>query len=138
MKSRILALALLAACGGPAGPMKVVPPPSDLDVLMQRVDTGALIFGGTRKDLDGWTVYLQSGTFDCGNRPGEAAGCADGDNLTIRIDTLDGMPHCRYLPMMHEAGHAVMLAKTGNIDPDHKDPRWRTMDNAARVCINLD
>jgi hypothetical protein len=129
-----LALASLAACGGPAVPVPdffvrgagIVVDSSAPFALRpdfparteSTIDAALKYWGGSWQVLEGRTVTFEGEQHvACPGSP-DAIGCYDGN---IRVSTRDVAftYYCvEETVLVHEVGHAVIG------DPDHLDPRW--------------
>lgn len=93
--------------------------------LDSTIDAALEYWGGTRQDLDGYTLLLVDRPSVCGLE--NALGCVQGRRIEVTTqDPGTGTVACvEQTVLVHEIGHLVIG------DPNHEDPRWMEMDSVA-------
>jgi hypothetical protein len=97
--------------------------------LLLDLDVSARYWGGSIRDLAGWTVVLRGGFqvaclgassvggvgfWGCAHQTGSWIDLAAGETVSVEQTAL-----------IHEVGHAVLFSRRGDGDDCHTDPRWQ-------------
>lgn len=133
----VILLALFAiGCGGlpAATPLQIITEtdaewtktPDFPERVWNAVDSALAYWGATRETIAGWTISVTDNVPCWGGIMAAGSCTLAGEVRTIYIGTNFG-PCIEVAPIDHEVGHAVLWEQTGDLDPNHTDPRWNNL-----------
>lgn len=143
-RASLVALLLSAGCASraPDGPLEIrsasaqafTAAPDFEERVRAAAADGARWWGESPAILDGWSVVVVDGAFECGSATG-AGGCTVIAEREIRVSTELG-PCVDVLPLAHEVGHVALWVATRDFDAGHSDPRWAALaaETSARIA----